>query len=165
MRGCHSRPFEIILEQGLTLVELLIAMAFLSIAMLGAVGMFPVAHQHIRAGGDLTKATGLAQRMVELLRDERFMAVSRYHNADTRQTSSFPADDLGGDPPFRGGSWLQRWREEIADVSLGGGLYQGWGRIEVEPINRGLLAIRVTVGWPATPTERTVELTTYLSQQ
>ena len=164
MRQCH-KPFEIIPEQGLTLVELLIAMAFLSIAMLGAVGMFPVAHQHIRAGGDLTKATGLAQRMVEFLLDERFLAVSRYHNADTRQTSSFPADDLGGTPPFRGGSLLHRWREEFASGPLAGGLYLGWGRIEVEPLDRGLLAIRVTVGWPATPTERTVELTTYLSQQ
>jgi prepilin-type N-terminal cleavage/methylation domain-containing protein len=164
MRGCH-RPFGIIPKQGLTLVELLIAMAIVSIAMLGVVGMFPVAHQHIRAGGDLTKATGLAQRMVELLRDERFGAVARYHNADTRQTSSFPADDLGGDPPFRGGSWLQRWREEISPVPFRGGLYQGWGRIEVEPIDRGLLAIRVTVGWPAFPTERTVELATYLAQQ
>ena len=164
MRGCH-RPFGIIPEQGLTLVELLIAMAIVSITMLGVVGMFPMAHQHIRAGGDLTKATGLAQRMVELLRDERFQAVARYHNADTRQTSSFPADDLGGDPPFRGASWLQRWREEISSVPFRGGLYQGWGRIEVEPIDRGLLAIRVTVGWPAIPTERTVELATYLAQQ
>jgi prepilin-type N-terminal cleavage/methylation domain-containing protein len=164
MRQRHKQ-FKLIQDQGLTLVELLIAMAVLSIAMLGAVGMFPVAHQHIRAGGDLTKATGLAQRMVELLRDERFQAVARYHNADTRQTSSFPADDLGGDPPFRGGSWLQRWREEISSVPFRGGLYQGWGRIEVEPIDRGLLAIRVTVGWPAFPTERTVELATYLAQQ
>ncbi len=91
-------------EQGLTLVELLIALTILSVGILGAVGMFPVAYQHLRAGGDLTKATALAQRMVELLRDEPLQLVPRYHNADTRDTASFPADDPGGTPPFRGGS-------------------------------------------------------------
>ena len=160
-----DRPSEFICEYGLTLVELLITMAVLSVAILGIVGMFPVASQHLRAGGDLTKATALAQRMVELLRDERLQMVPRYHNADTRLTASFPADDPDRTPPFRGGSTLRRWREEIAAAALADGLLEAWGRIEVASLDRGLLAITVTVGWPATPTERTVQLTTYLGQQ
>jgi len=151
-------PSEFISEHGLTLVEILIAMAVFSVAMLGIVGMFPVAHQHLRAGGDLTKATALAQRMVEVLRDERFQVVSRYQNADTRLTASFPADDPGGTVPFHGGSSLRRWREEIVAAALAGGVLEAWGRIEVAPLDRGLLAVTVTVGWPATPTERTVQL-------
>jgi prepilin-type N-terminal cleavage/methylation domain-containing protein len=152
-------------ECGLTLVELLIAMAILSVASLGILGMFPVAHQHLRAGGDLTKATALAQQMVEVLRDERLQTVSRYHNADTRETASFPADDLGGTPPFRGGSSLRRWREEIAGEPFGDGLSQGWGRIGIASLDRGLLAITVTIGWPSSLSERTVQLTTYVGQQ
>ncbi len=152
-------------EDGLTLIELLIAMAVATIAVLGIVGMFPMAHQHLRAGGDMTKATVLAQHMVEVLRDERFQVLSRYHNADTRETASFPADDLGATPPFRGGSSLRRWREEIEGEPFGDGLYQGWGRIGITPLDRGLFVVTVTIGWPSSLSERTVQLTTYIGQQ
>ena len=151
-------------EHGLTLVELLIALTVLSVGILGAVGMFPVAYQHLRAGGDLTKATALAQQMVELLRDEPLQLVPRYHNADTRDTASFPADDPGGTPPFRGGSALQRWRGDIATAPAERGLYQGWGRIQVVPLDRGLLTITVTVGWSVSHIDRAVQLTTVVGQ-
>ncbi|MBI4380619.1 MAG: prepilin-type N-terminal cleavage/methylation domain-containing protein [candidate division NC10 bacterium] len=157
-------PFQLIKDQGLTLVEVLIAMAILSVAMMGVIGLFPVAHQHLRVGGDLTKATALAQRMIEVLRDERLQALPRYHQADTRQHSSFPADDLEGTPPFHGGSSFQRWRDDIASAALSGEVNPSWGRIEVTSIDSGLLSLTVMVGWPATPTERRVQLTTVLSQ-
>ena len=156
--------FEFTDNRGLTLVEILIAMAILSVAVLGIVGMLPVAYQHLRVGGDLTKATALAQRMIELLRDERLQTLPRYHQADTRQNSSFPADDLEGTQAFYGGSAFQRWRDDIASAAFGGEVHQSWGRIEVASIDRGLLSLTVTVGWQAAPTERTVQLTTVLSQ-
>jgi prepilin-type N-terminal cleavage/methylation domain-containing protein len=158
------KSLALINTQGLTLVEVVIAMAIISVGMMGVVGMFPVAHQHLRVGGDLTKATALAQRMIELLRDERLQTLPRYHQADTRQTGSLPIDDLDETPPFNGGSSFQRWRDDIAWAAIGGDTHQGWGRIEVTSIDRGLLSLTVTVGWPATPTERTVQLTTVLSQ-
>jgi len=161
----RRKSFGFINTHGLTLVEVVIAMAIISVAMMGVVGMFPVAHQHLRVGGDLTKATALAQRMIELLRDERFQTLPRYHQADTRQTGSLPIDDLDETPPFNGGSSFQRWRDDIAWAAIGGDTHQGWGRIEITSIDRGLLSLTVTVGWPATPTERTVQLTTVLSQQ
>lgn len=157
-------PFPLIKDQGLTLVEVLIAVAILSVAMMGIIGMFPVAHQHLRVGGDLTKATALAQRMIELLRDERLQDLPRYHQADTRQGGSLPTDDLDETRPFNGGSSFQRWRDDIASAALGGDMHQSWGRIEVTSIGPGLLSLTVMVGWPATPTERTVRLTTVLSQ-
>jgi len=161
----RRKSFAFINIQGLTLVEVVIAMAIISVAMMGVAGMFPVAHQHLRLGGDLTKATALAQRMIELLRDERLQALPRYHQADTRQSGSLPTDDLDETPPFNGGSSFQRWRDDIASAAIGGDTHQeGWGRIEVTSIDRGLLSLTVTVGWPATPTERTVQLTTVLSQ-
>ena len=58
-----------------------------------------------------------------------------------------------------------RWQEAIEAAALSGGMYRGWGRIEVMPLDRGLLSVTVTVGWPASPTERTVQLTAYLGQQ
>jgi len=160
----RRKSLALINTQGLTLVEVVIAMAMISVAMMGVVGMFPVAHQHLRVGGDLTKATALAQRMIELLRDERLQTLPRYHQADTRQTGSLPTDDLDETPPFNGGSSFQRWRDDIASSAIGGDTDQGWGRIEITSIDRGLLSLTVTVGWPATPTERTVQLTTVLSQ-
>jgi len=160
----RRKSLALINTQGLTLVEVVIAMAIISVAMMGVVGMFPVAHQHLRVGGDLTKATALAQRMIELLRDERLQTLPRYHQTDTRQTGSLPTDDLDETPPFNGGSSFQRWRDDIASAAIGGDTHQGWGRIEITSIDRGLLSLTVTVGWPATPTERTVQLTTVLSQ-
>ena len=157
-------PFQLIKDQGLTLVEVLIATAILSVAMMGVIGMFPVAHQHLRVGGDLTKATALAQRMIELLRDERVQDLPRYHQADTRQSGSLPTDDLDEMRPFNGGSSFQRWRDDIASAALGGDTHQSWGRIEVTSIDPGLLSLTVMVGWPATPTERSVQLTTVVSQ-
>jgi hypothetical protein len=140
-------------------------MAILSIALAGVVGMFPVAHQHVGVGGDLTKATALAQQMVERLRDEPLQRVPRYHLADTRQTSSLPIDDLNEVPPFHGGSSLQRWRQDIASAALGGNALESWGHIEATWVDRGLLSLSVTVGWPASPTERNVQLTALLGQE
>ena len=161
----HRRPSGLINQGGLTLVELLIASTVLSVAILGVVGMWPVAYQHLRTGGDLTKATGLAQRIVEVLRDESFQVVSTLHDADTRHAFSSPEDHPPESVSFRVASSLQRWREEIAIATLGGGLGQAWGRIQVAPFDRGLLAITVTVGWPAPFAEQTVQLETYIAQQ
>lgn len=163
----RSRPTqsEFINGRGLTLVEVLIATAIVSVAMLGIVGMFPVAHQQLRLGSDVTKATVLAQQMVEVLRDESFAAVPRYDAADTRAPAAFPPDDPAGTPPFRGGSLLRRWQQAITAAPELGGLYRGWGQIEAASLDRGLLSVTVTVGWSATPTDRTVQLTTYLGQR
>jgi prepilin-type N-terminal cleavage/methylation domain-containing protein len=152
-------------HHGLTLVELLIAMGILSVGLIGVAAIFPAAHQHMGVGGDLTKATALAQQMIERLRDEQLQRLPRYHQADTRQGSSFPTDNLNELPPFHGGSSLQRWRGDIASAALGRDPVQSWGRIEVTWVDRGLVSLTVTVGWPAIPTERIVQLTTLLSQQ
>lgn len=161
----HSTSARIISARGLTLVELLIAMTMLSVAMLGIVGMFPVAHQQLRVGSDVTKATALAQQMVEMLRGEPFQVVTRYDATDTRMPAAFPIDDPAGTPPFRGGSLLERWRDAIMAAPEVGGLYQGWGQIAVAPLDRGLVSVTVTVGWQATPVDRTVQLITYLGQR
>jgi prepilin-type N-terminal cleavage/methylation domain-containing protein len=150
---------------GFTLVELLIAMTILSVALLGIAGMFPASSEHLRLGSDVTKATALAQQMVEALRDQPFAAVSRYDAADTRAAAAFPPDDPADMPPFRGASLLTRWQQAIAAAPELGGLRQGWGRIAVAPLDRNLLSVTVTVGWAASPADRTIELTTFIGQR
>jgi len=151
--------------RGLSLVELLVALAVISVATLGIIGTFPVAHHQLRVGGGLTRATGLAQRILELLRDEPVDVLPRYHQADTRVNASFPVDDPGVNPPFRGGSSFQQWHEEITLASDTGGLPQGWGRIEVGPLDRRLVSVVVTVGWLESPAPRTVELSASVGQE
>lgn len=156
---------KVIHDAGFTLVELLIAMTILSVALLGIAGMFPAAHQHLRMGSDVTKATALAQQMIETLRDQPVTAVSRYDAADTRASTTFPQDDPADTPPFRGASLLTRWQQAIAAAPELGGLYQGWGRIAVAPLDRNLLSVTVTVGWAASPADRTIQLTTFIGQR
>ena len=151
--------------RGLSLIELLLAVAMISVAMLGIIGVLPVAQHQVRVGGELTKATGLTQRMMELLRDEPLGLLPRYHHADTRSSASFPVDDPGTNPPFRGGSSFQRWHEEISSESIAGGLPEGWGRIEIGSLDRGLLSVTVAVGWLERPTPRTVELSACIGQE
>jgi len=151
-------------ESGVSLVELLIATTIISTAALGIFGMLPVAHQHLRTGGDVTKATDLAQRMVESLRDQPLHFVPRFHNADTRLLDTCPADEPASTPPFLGGSAIAQWKTEIAGQQPGEGLPRGWGRIEVGSLDRGLLVITVTVGWLESAAEQRVALVTYLGQ-
>jgi prepilin-type N-terminal cleavage/methylation domain-containing protein len=151
--------------RGMSLIELLIAMAVVSVAMLGIVGMLPAAHQQLRVGGGVTRATALAQRILELLRDEPVDLLPRYHQADTRTVGSFPVDDPGADPPFRGGSSFQQWHEEIALAGTTGGLPLGWGRIEIEPLDRRLLSVMVEVGWQERAVTRAVELRASVGQE
>jgi prepilin-type N-terminal cleavage/methylation domain-containing protein len=151
--------------RGVSLIELLVAVAVISVAMLGIIGMAPVAHQQLRVGGALSRAAGLAQRMIEQVRDEPLDLLPRYHQADTRSTASFPVDDPGTTPPFRGGTSFQRWREEITTASSAGGLPDGWGQIEVGSLDRRLQSVTVTVGWLEGATPRMIELNSSVGQE
>lgn len=159
------RSSQVANNSGLTLIELLIATAIFSTAMLGVIGLFPVAYQHLRVGSDVTKATALVQQMVEALRGEPLTLVPRYDAADTRMPASFPRDDTNGAFPFRGRSLLQRWQGSITAAPQLGGLDQGWGRIAVASLDRGLTSVTVTVGWQAASVSRSVQLSTYLGSR
>lgn len=161
----YQRSSRVINDRGLTLIELLIATAIFSTAMLGVIGLFPVAHQHLRAGRDVTQATALAQQMMEALRGEPLTLLPRYDAADTRMPASFPLDDSYGISPFRGRSLLRRWHESITTAPQLGGLDQGWGRIAVASLDRGLSSVTVTVGWQDAAINRSVQLSAYLGSR
>ena len=53
---------------GFSVLEVLIATAILSVALLALVSLFPTAYQNIAYGGGMTTATDLGQQKIEALR-------------------------------------------------------------------------------------------------
>jgi hypothetical protein len=154
--------------RGLTVAEILIAASVLVVALLGMAGMFPSAYRAVLYGGQMTKATALAQAMMELVRSGPIAYVPRYHGVDTDDSSTFPSDDLGLSPPFRGGTHVRRWRSDIAlALDQGKGLPSGVGTISVVDHETGLaiggsppltllMRVTVTVSWTETTGRKTV---------
>lgn len=70
---------------GFTVVEVLITTAFLSVALLALVGVFPTGYQNIAYGGGMTTATDLGQQKIEALRHLPF---------DLGAACTTPATDL-----------------------------------------------------------------------
>lgn len=110
--------------RGVTLVELLIATAVLSVAILGIGGMFPSAYTNVTKGGELTAATALARQMVEMIRAEpTFDAVLRYQGLDTAApgtpdwASLNTPEHNAPSAPRR----LNRWRQGVLTLPNGRG--------------------------------------------
>ncbi len=123
-------------RRGVTLIELLIATSIVTFALLGVASMFPAALRSVIAGGELTKATMLAQAMTDIIRSEPFdLLVTRYNNLNTRTLNvSCPLDEVGTPPPYDGYT-AKRW---ACDLHLSGardsgqGLPGAFGQVRVE---------------------------------
>ena len=76
-------------RQGLTLPEVLAALALLSVGIVAFASVIPVASASLREGGQLTTATFLANQRLEQLRGARWMAVP-----DVDELGLSPAADL-----------------------------------------------------------------------
>jgi Tfp pilus assembly protein PilV len=145
-------------ERGLTLAEVVLAAAIISVAVLAIVGLFPTALQNVQYGGHMSQASSLAQEMIEMIRTRPFADVSLYHNLDTR----LPA------PPTLTGAPLahfNRWRSDIAPANPAGALPQGWGTVQVVENALGLADLKevtITVGWREGGNQ-TVRLVTYVA--
>ena len=142
-------------ERGLTLVELLIAASILTTALLGVAGMFPSAYQNVKYGGRISRATALAQEMMEILRNESFNTLARYHALDTSSCGS-GADAIA--------TSCRKWRDDLNEV----GLPSGSGRVAVCTAActsaTNLAEITVTVSWSERTGAKTVQLVTYAAQ-
>lgn len=153
---------------GLTLVEFLFAVSISAITGLGVAGMFPAALRSVVTGGQVTKATVLAQEMADMIRADTFSNVSSYNGLDTQTTCT-------------GTSTLctntTRWRNNIlaADAqSTGQGLPSGRGTVGVVCVNADgttnsttpcptdLRRVTVTVTWDREGS-RSVTLVTYVA--
>ena len=155
-------------QEGLTLAEVLLAAAIISVAFLGIAGLFPTAYQNIRYGGHMTQASTVAQEMVELIRTQSFTTTPSYNGLDTRVAppAGLTASVL---------AHYQKWCRDIVDPdpawclpsATASGLPSGWGTITVTgPPVLGLadlVQVTVTVGWQERGTP-TVALTTYVAK-
>jgi prepilin-type N-terminal cleavage/methylation domain-containing protein len=59
-------------ENGFSLIEVLLAAAILSVALLALASMFPTSYQNINYGGGMTTAADLGQQKIEALRNLPF---------------------------------------------------------------------------------------------
>jgi type II secretory pathway pseudopilin PulG len=151
-------------QEGLTLAEVLIAAAIITVAFLGIAGLFPTAYQNVRYGGHMTQASSVAQEMLELIRTQPFSTIFSYNGLDTRVAPpALPATVLGH---------YQKWCRDIVDPdptwcapsAAAGGIPTGWGTAAVAAVPGfpDLWQVTVTVGWQERGTP-TVVLTTYVA--
>ena len=151
---------------GLTLVEFLIATSIMAFAALGVAGMFPAAFRSVVVGGQVTKATTLAQEMADMIRTEPFDNVYQppssgngyvgYFNQsgspatfDTRNTGSVPATCSvpSSDSCMNKKKWQSDLLADAAQTS-GRGLPVAYGIVAVTCLN-------VVTTSPYTPTTGT----------
>ncbi len=166
-RGWIGRP-------GLTLIELLFAVSVTAITGLGVAGMFPAALRSVVSGGQVTKATVLAQAMADMIRNDPFDSlVSRYNGFDTRNlTVTCPVNLAGFDADYSKKKWKCDLLATEAQVT-GQGLPSGYGTVSVACLNANgtngtcsttdLRRVSVTVTWDRVGS-RSVSLVTYVAR-
>jgi Tfp pilus assembly protein PilV len=160
------RPKRQIVAAGLTLIEFLIATSIMAFAALGVAGMFPAAFRSVIGGGQVTKATILAQEMADMIRTEPFDKVyvtpssgngyTGYSNQsaspstfDTRNTGSLPATCPV--PSTDSCTNKKKWQSDLlagAGQASGKGLPVAYGTVAVTCLNIGTTS-------PYTPTTAT----------
>ncbi|MFC1500497.1 prepilin-type N-terminal cleavage/methylation domain-containing protein [Candidatus Zixiibacteriota bacterium] len=80
-------------QTGFTFVELMITMAFLSIAILAVTSQFPLGLSVSQSAEDLTLETNLAQELMEEIKTIPWNLIDTYDGL-----SENPPEDLGGNP-------------------------------------------------------------------
>lgn len=167
--------------RGFSVLDSLIGASLLSITMLGLATILPTSSANVHRGGQNTKATALAQEMLETIRNNPFTQISLFNGldglgVDTRNPSNFPVDNpippVPGNPGnFQGGSDLTRWTNDIAlFLVTGAGITGGYGTVRVvsvaqDPLtgNSILDKITVTVYWTEGGASRSVQFASLLS--
>ncbi len=166
--------------RGFSILEVLISSTLISISMLGLATTLPVSSGNVHRGGQNTKATALAQQMMETTRNDAFSQLSLYNGidgqgVDTRNSANFPVDTpsppVPGNPGnFQGGTNLTRWQNDIALLlSSGAGITGGYGTVLVQSVaqdgdgNSILDKLTVTVSWTEGGVGRSVQLTSLVS--
>ncbi len=143
---------------GLTLLEFLFAVSIITFALLGVAGMFPSALRSVVGGGQMTKATVLAEAMIDMMRNDPFdILVSRYDRFDSRDLAATCPVVPSGEAAA---STKQKWTCDILATGAqdsGRGLPDGYGTVGVICANAdgtigscsstALRRLTVTVTW------------------
>jgi len=161
---------------GLTLIEFLFAISVTAMTALGIAGMFPAALRSVVSGGQVTKATVLAQAMTDAIRNDPFdTLVSRYNGLDTNNLSvTCPVTATAYDADFNKKKWKCDLVATTAQLS-GRGLPAAYGTVAVACLNASgttnttvpcptdLRRLTVTVTWDRQGA-RSVSLITYVAR-
>jgi type II secretory pathway pseudopilin PulG len=144
---------------GFTIVEVLVAATILIAGLLGIAAVMPTADTNLHLSGQISKATSLAQEMMEMIKNDPFSQLTLYNGVDTRTPGTFAADTpnppIPGDAGnFMGGSNLAKWKNDInVYLATGAGITGGYGTIGVSTVanddkgNPILRKVSVTVNW------------------
>jgi Tfp pilus assembly protein PilV len=159
---------------GLTLVEFLFATSIIAFVALGVAGMFPSALRSVVAGGQMTKATNLAQAMADMIRNDAFDSlISQYNSLDTR-TVNVACPVTGVDMNDNKKKWTCDLLADTAQAS-GRGLPSAYGAVSIACLNpdgtfnttspcpTDLRRITVTVFWDRAGS-RSVNVVTYAAR-
>jgi len=87
-------------EQGLTLLEILLAVTILCVGLLAVAVMFPTSSTNIDYGGNMSQATALAQEIIELFRNTTFASITGGNDAPAGYNRTWTVADAGS-APFR----------------------------------------------------------------
>ncbi len=167
---------------GLTLVEVIFALAVVGVAVLGVAGMFPAALRTLVAGGRETQATALARGMMDVLRTE---SVDRLAAAPPTGYNGFSTASLTptcpvAPPSSPDANYVKnKWTCEVRGPGTLGnrGLPGGVGTISVTCLNTDgstgtcsstdLRSVAVTVSWQEALGQgtRATTLVTYVARQ
>lgn len=155
--GCDVR--------GMTALEVLIAASMISVALLAIASMLPTSHANVDHAGRISKATALAQQMLESIKNDTYNQVVLYNGVDTRNPATYPVDDLASVPQFRGGTNVQRWANDIQEAGVTSvRLSGGSGTIAVTTPTAGLRLVTVQVFWTERGAQESVLLQTLIAQ-
>ena len=124
-------------KKGFSLLELIIAIAVLSIGLVGILQIFPIGLRASQRAGMMTKASFLAQNKIEDVKLAGFEAI-------TELPPKIPLSGKDGD---------LEWTISIGDVALDG----------VES-GEDMRKVAVTVTWPERNTTRSKEFITYVTK-
>ena len=75
-------------NQGLTLIEVLIAAAILAVGLLALVSAFPIGYVDVTVSGGQSRATSYAQAMMEQLKNQPFPAALPVNGNDVPQITA-----------------------------------------------------------------------------
>jgi prepilin-type N-terminal cleavage/methylation domain-containing protein len=105
-------------RRGFTLIEVLIAMAVLTIALVAIAGMFPTGYRQVTDAGRMTLAVTAARQILEDVRSLPFDNLDNLNGFDSENSGSQPASD-----PERAAA--RRWRYALAGDGDGFALTPG----------------------------------------
>lgn len=87
-------------DQGMTMVEILVAVTVLCVGLLAVAILFPTSSTNIDYGGKMSKGMALAQEKIEEFRNTTFASITAGNDAPTGYTRTWTVSDTGN-APFR----------------------------------------------------------------